>query len=79
MPYAQEWDAKSYFPIETIKKGAQLGFGGIYVGEELGGSGLGYFDSSIIIQELSYGCVASAAYISIHNMVNGMIYKYGSD
>ena len=40
---------------------------------------MGYFESSIIIQELSYGCVASAAYISIHNMVNGMINRHGSE
>jgi alkylation response protein AidB-like acyl-CoA dehydrogenase len=56
-----------------------LGFGGIYVDEKLGGSGLGYFESSIIISELSYGCVPSAAYISIHNMVNGLINRFGSE
>ena len=78
LPYASEWDQKSHFPKETIKNAAELGFGGIYVSEEFGGSGLGYFESSIIFQELSYGCISSAAYISIHNMVNGLMYRHGS-
>lgn len=41
LPFANQWDANSEFPVETIKKSAELGFGGIYVKEEVGGSGLG--------------------------------------
>lgn len=78
-PFASEWDQRGHFPKEVIIKGAQLGFGGIYVNEKYGGSNLGYFESSIIFQELSKGCIPSAAYISIHNMVNGMINRYGSE
>lgn len=47
-PYALEWDANSHFPVPTIKSSAELGFGGIYVPENLGGSGLGWMDGALI-------------------------------
>ena len=45
MPFAMEWDKNSIFPIETIKSCGELGFGGIYVGEKYGGSGLNRVDA----------------------------------
>lgn len=78
-PHAHTWDMDKHFPIEVYKKGAELGFGGITVGEEYGGSGLGRMESSLIFEALSTGCVGSSAYISIHNMCAWMIYTYASD
>lgn len=57
----------------------RLGFAGIYVGAERGGSGLGRLEASLIFESLSQGCVSTAAYISIHNMVTWMIDKYGNE
>jgi alkylation response protein AidB-like acyl-CoA dehydrogenase len=79
LPYANEWDAQSFFPVETIKKSAELGFGAIYVPEQYGGSGLGRLESSLIFEALSYGCASTSAFISIHNMVNWMIGEFGSE
>ncbi len=79
MPYASEWDQKEIFPLETLKRAADLGMAAIYVNDLYGGSGLTRLDAAIIFEELSRGCVSTAAYISIHNMVTWMIDKHGTD
>ena len=78
-PYARDWDEKSFFPVETLRKAAALGFGGIYVREDVGGSALTRLDAAIIFEELAKGCTSTAAYISIHNMAAWMIDTYGAD
>lgn len=60
---------KEIFPVETMRKAAQLGFGGIYVQPDVGGSGLSRLDTSIIFEALSTGCASTTAYISIHKSV----------
>ncbi|UPK73926.1 acyl-CoA dehydrogenase family protein [Nocardioidaceae bacterium SCSIO 66511] len=78
-PYALEWDLKKEFPLDALRRAAELGMGGIYVGEDVGGSGLSRLEAALIIEGLAYGCPSVASYISIHNMVAGMIDRYGSD
>ncbi|WP_204260173.1 acyl-CoA dehydrogenase family protein [Microbacterium sp. B35-30] len=78
-PHALEWDAKSFFPRDTLRSAGELGLGGIYAREDLGGSGLSRSDAAAIFEELAQGDTAIAAYISIHNMVVWMIDTYGSD
>jgi alkylation response protein AidB-like acyl-CoA dehydrogenase len=77
-PHAIEWDQTKHFPREALRQAGELGLGGIYVREDLGGSGLGRLDSVAIFEELAQGDTAIAAYISIHNMVAWMIDTYGS-
>lgn len=64
------------FPVETMRKAAQLGFGGIYVQPEVGGSGLSRLDTSVIFEALSTGCVSTTAYISIHKYEHPMLLKW---
>ncbi len=78
-PFAVEWDREKIFPVETLRAAAALGMGGIYVSEAHGGSGLSRLDAALIIEALATGCPTISAYISIHNMVAGMIDRYGSD
>lgn len=78
-PHAKEWDEKSHFPVDVLRQAAALGFGGIYVKEDVGGSALTRTDAAIIFEELSKGCTSTAAYISIHNMAAWMIDTYGSE
>jgi alkylation response protein AidB-like acyl-CoA dehydrogenase len=78
-PHAQEWDQDKIFPRETIRRGGELGLGGIYVREQNGGSGLARRDAVALFEELAKGDPAIAAYISIHNMVAWMIDTYGDD
>ena len=73
MPHAREWDENEIFPVDTLRKAAALGFGGIYVRDDVGGSALTRLDAAMIFEELAQGCPSTAAYISIHNMVAWMI------
>src|ERR671923_184511 len=77
MPQARDWDENSIFPVETLRKAAALGFGGIYVQDDVGGSALTRLDATIIFEELAQGCTSTAAYISIHNMAAWMIDAFG--
>jgi len=79
MPHARDWDEKETFPVESLRKAAALGFGGIYVKEDVGGSALSRLDAALIFEELAQGCTSTAAYISIHNMAAWMIDGFGSD
>ena len=79
MPQARRWDEEEIFPVETLRKAAALGFGGIYVKEDVGGSALSRLDAALIFEELAQGCTSTAAYISIHNMAAWMIDGFGSD
>ncbi len=78
-PHAAEWDEQHVFPRDTIKAGAELGFGGIYVSEESGGIGLGRVESALIIEAMAYGCPSTSAFISIHNMAAWMIDRFGDE
>jgi len=77
-PSAIAWDRDGYFPIETMRRAAALGMAGICVGEDVGGSGLGRLDSVLIIEALATGCPSIAAYISVQNMVAGVIDRFGT-
>ena len=78
-PYAAEWDEKKHFPVDVIREAASLGFAGLYVNEDVGGSALSRFDAVLVFEQLSQGCVSTAAYISIHNMCSWMIDRFGRD
>ena len=78
-PFAVEWDQSRHFPVETLRKAGALGLGGIYVRDDLGGSGLSRLDAALIFEALSTGCPTIAAYISIHNMCAWMVDHYGSE
>jgi len=77
-PFAIEWDERKHFPIDTLQRAAALGMGGLYVRDDVGGTGLGRLETALIIEALASGCPSIAAYISIHNMVAGMIDKFGT-
>src|SRR5512143_1683549 len=78
-PFAAEWDEKKIFPRDTIREAAELGFGSIYVSEESGGIGLGRLEAALIMEAMAYGCPATSAFISIHNMASWMIDTFGGD
>lgn len=77
-PHAAAWDEEKHFPVETLRAAAALGMGGIYISEEVGGSGLARLDAAVIFEALAYACPTTAAYLSIHNMVASVIDRYGS-
>ena len=77
-PFAGEWDETKHFPVDVMREAAGLGFAAIYTGEEHGGSGLSRLDAVLIFEQLSRGCIATAAFLSIHNMCTWMIDSFGS-
>jgi acyl-CoA dehydrogenase len=77
-PYAAEWDEKSHYPVDVWKAAGDVGFGGIYVSEESGGTGLGRLEAALIMEAMAYGCPTTSAFISIHNMAAWMIDCFGS-
>ncbi|MEO6533780.1 MAG: acyl-CoA dehydrogenase family protein [Pseudolysinimonas sp.] len=78
-PNAAEWDETSHLPLETLRQAGEMGLGAICVDERFGGSGLSRSDAVRLFEQLAEGDTTIAAYISIHNMVVGMIDRHGDD
>lgn len=77
-PNAARWEQEG-LDRAVLQELAALGFAGIYVREDVGGSGLTRLDAALIFEELSRGCIATAAFVSIHNMCSWMIDAFGSE
>jgi len=77
-PNALAWDEAKHFPVAEMRKAAALGMGGVYIAEEVGGSGLSRLAATLIFEALATACPTVAAYMSIHNMSAWMIDAYGS-
>ncbi len=78
-PFAAQWDEDHHYPIDVWKAAGELGFGSIYVSEASGGIGLGRLEAALIMEAMSYGCPATSAFISIHNMATWMVDCFGDD
>lgn len=78
-PFARQWEAEGSIPKGLWPKIAALGFGGLYVSEEHGGSGLSRLDATLVFEALSMSCASVAAFLSIHNMCAKMIDDFASD
>jgi alkylation response protein AidB-like acyl-CoA dehydrogenase len=78
-PFAIERDAAQELPREALARGGELGLGGLYIREDVGGSALSRLDAAAIVEELAMADPSIAAYITIHNMVAWMIDTYGTE
>lgn len=78
-PHARTWEKDGTIPKSLWPQLADLGFGGLYVSEELGGAGLSRLDATLVFEALSMACPSVAAFLSIHNMCARMIDSYASD
>src|SRR5277367_4318351 len=80
LPHVMEWDEAQTFPLEVIKKLGALGYLGSIFPEEYGGSGLGYVEYSIIIEELSRVDGSVGIIVAAHtSLCSNHIYKAGSE
>ena len=77
-PHARAWEAAGTIPRDLWARAADLGLGGLYVHEDRGGTGLSRLDATLVFEALAMACPAVSAFLSIHNMVAGMIDRYGS-
>mmetsp|Transcript_15851 Transcript_15851/g.27920 ORF Transcript_15851/g.27920 Transcript_15851/m.27920 type:complete len:431 (+) Transcript_15851:175-1467(+) len=78
-PHAARWDEEELFPVDTLRQAASLGFAGLFVAPEHGGSGVSRLHGALVFEALATGCVSTAAYLTIHNMVGWMIGTFGTD
>lgn len=78
-PFARDWEREETIPKTLWPKLAELGFAGLYVSEENGGSGLSRLEATLVFEALSEACASVAAFLSIHNMCAKMIENFGSD
>jgi alkylation response protein AidB-like acyl-CoA dehydrogenase len=78
-PNAIAWDEAKHFPVAEMRKAAALGMGGVFIAEDVGGSGLSRLAAALIFEALATGCPTVAAYMSIHNMSAWLIDAFGTD
>ena len=78
-PHAVEWDETKHFPVDVLRSAGEMGLGGICIAEDVGGTDFGRAESVRIFEQLARGDTSIAAYVSIHNMVGGMIDRHGTD
>jgi len=79
-PVALQYDESQEFPTEIFKKLGDLGYLGIVMPPEYGGSGLGYMEYAIVVEEVARGCPAIALGVAAHNgLCTSHIYRFGSD
>ncbi|KUJ85816.1 acyl-CoA dehydrogenase [Ruegeria marisrubri] len=78
-PFARQWEAEGTIPKDLWPRIGELGFGGLYVSEEYGGTGLSRLDATLVFEALAMSCPAVGSFLSIHNMCGGMIDKFGSE
>lgn len=78
LPNAAQWDQHKQFSVSTLRQAAELGFGGLFVPEEWGGCNVKRADAAVIFEALSYGDISHTTYLTIHNMVAGIIARCGS-
>src|SRR5207302_1632918 len=61
-PFALQWDEEKFFPIDVMREAAALGIGGIYIGNDVGGSGMTRFDAALVFEALAQGCPTVSAF-----------------
>src|SRR6201982_4135434 len=78
-PHALRWDEEKHFPVEVMREAATLGIGGVYISDDVGGSGMTRVDAALIFEAVAQGCPTTSAFMSIHNMASWMIDAFGND
>jgi alkylation response protein AidB-like acyl-CoA dehydrogenase len=78
-PHAEDWSERAYFPRELFPRLAGLGLAGMLVPEEVEGSNLGRLMTAVVLEQLAGADLATAVWLSVHNMVTNLIYRYGTD
>ena len=80
LPHVMEWDESQEFPVHIFKELGKLGMMGVFVPEEYGGSGMGYFEYSVIIQEIAKVCGSIGLSVAAHNsLCTGHILSFGNE
>ena len=79
-PIALQYDESQEFPHEVFRKLGDLGYLGIVMPPELGGSGMDFMEYAIVVEEVARGCPSIALGVAAHNgLCSGHINRFGSD
>ncbi|PIE49209.1 MAG: acyl-CoA dehydrogenase [Flavobacteriales bacterium] len=79
-PHIMEWDEAQVFPVSLFKEAGKMGFMGVFIPEQYGGTGFGYHEYIAIIEEISKVDPSIGLSIAAHNsLCTGHIYYYGND
>lgn len=79
-PFAHEWDKNKTFPKQAIQGLGELGFLGMTIPEQWGGSNIGYISAALVIEEIAAGDAACSTIVAVSNSVACMpIYSFGND
>ena len=79
-PHVMEWDEKQHFPVDVMRTAGQLGFLGVIIPEEYGGSGLSYHDYIAIIEQISIVDPSIGLSVAAHNsLCTNHIYLFGTE
>ena len=79
-PNLNSWDAEEFFPADTLKKMGDLGLMGVYLPDEYGGSGFGYFEYVTTLIEIGRVCGGVGLSVAAHNsLCLGHIYYHGTE
>ncbi len=78
-PHARQWEQDGTIPKNLWPQIGELGFGGLYVDADHGGSGLTRLDGTLVFEALSMACPSVAAFLSIHNMCAKMLDSFADD
>jgi alkylation response protein AidB-like acyl-CoA dehydrogenase len=79
-PHVMDWDERQFFPKELLHQAGDMGFMGILVPENYGGAGLGYFEYTAIIEEISKVDPSIGLSIAAHNsLCTNHILSFGDE
>src|SRR5579872_4647384 len=78
-PQAERWDEEGTFPDGLLRQMGELGLAGMFVPEELGGSALSRLSAAVLLEEVGKADMATAVWLSVHNMVTGLVNKFGDE
>ena len=79
-PYIKEWDESQHFPIDLMRQAGALGFLGVLIPEDYGGSGLGYHEYISVIEQISIVDPSIGLSVAAHNsLCTNHIYLFGND
>ena len=75
-PHAADWDRDHQFPLEVIRRAGEQGYLALYLKDDDGGLGLSRLSAALIFEQLAAGCVATTAFLTIHNMATWMLASF---
>jgi acyl-CoA dehydrogenase len=79
IPRAREYDEKEIFPRDVCEKAFAAGLMNFFVPQEFGGPGLGVLDTSLVVEELNYGCAGMSNAIAANDLATIPVLIAGSD